>query len=157
MNAAICAKGYEGGSGALEGLRFGALIGIFIVFAVVADEYVTLNIGARLATFMALGRFIGWLVTGLAIGPSISQSHLVRPAKLCFCLTKRPIRSTASLSFFHINEIRGLQRKEKIASRTWLGGTAFGDLPVKKTYWDAVFFGVFFPRAYSDSRFAPRW
>jgi uncharacterized protein YqgC (DUF456 family) len=28
--AAIYAKGYEGGSGALEGLRFGALIGIFI-------------------------------------------------------------------------------------------------------------------------------
>ena len=66
--AANYAKGYEGGSGALEGLRFGALIGIFIVFAVVADEYVTLNIGARLAAFMALGRFIGWLVTGLVIG-----------------------------------------------------------------------------------------
>jgi hypothetical protein len=66
--AAIYAKGYEGGSGALEGLRFGALIGVFVVFAVVADEYVTLNIGARLALFMAVGRFIGWLVTGLAIG-----------------------------------------------------------------------------------------
>lgn len=62
--AAVYAKGYEGGSGALEGLRFGALIGIFIVFAVVADEYVTLNIGARLAAFMAVGRFVGWLVTG---------------------------------------------------------------------------------------------
>ena len=66
--AAIYAKGYEGGPGALEGLRFGALIGIFIVFAVVADEYVTLNIGARLAAFMAVGRFVGWLVTGLVIG-----------------------------------------------------------------------------------------
>ncbi|MGH9746740.1 MAG: hypothetical protein ACRD59_11600 [Candidatus Acidiferrales bacterium] len=66
--AAIYAKGYEGGSGALEGLRFGALIGVFIVFAVVSDEYVTLNIGARLALFMAAGRFIGWLVVGLAIG-----------------------------------------------------------------------------------------
>jgi hypothetical protein len=66
--AAVYAKGYEGGSGALEGLRFGALIGIFIVFAVVADEYVTLNIGARLAAFMAVGRFVGWLVTALAIG-----------------------------------------------------------------------------------------
>jgi hypothetical protein len=62
--AAVYAKGYEGGSGALEGLRFGALIGIFIVFAVIADEYVTLNIGARLAAFMAVGRFVGWLVTG---------------------------------------------------------------------------------------------
>jgi hypothetical protein len=66
--AAIYAKGYEGGSGALEGLRFGALIGVFIVFAVVADEYVTLNIGARLALFMAAGRLIGWLVVGLVIG-----------------------------------------------------------------------------------------
>ena len=66
--AAVYAKGYEGGSGALEGLRFGALIGIFIVFAVIADEYVTLNIGARLAAFMAVGRFVGWLVTALAIG-----------------------------------------------------------------------------------------
>jgi hypothetical protein len=66
--AAIYAKGYEGGPGSLEGLRFGALIGIFIVFAVVADEYVTLNIGTRLAAFMAVGRFIGWLVTGLVIG-----------------------------------------------------------------------------------------
>jgi membrane protease YdiL (CAAX protease family) len=66
--AAIYAKGYEGGSGALEGLRFGALIGAFIVFAVVADEFVTLNIGARLAAFMAVGRFTGWLVTGLVIG-----------------------------------------------------------------------------------------
>lgn len=66
--AAIYAKGYEGGSGPLEGLRFGALIGIFIVFAVVADEYVTMNIGTRLAAFMAFGRFIGWLITGLVIG-----------------------------------------------------------------------------------------
>lgn len=66
--AAIYAKGYEGGSGALEGLRFGALIGVFIVFAVVADEYVTMNIGARLALFMAAGRFVGWLVVGLVIG-----------------------------------------------------------------------------------------
>lgn len=39
--AATYAKGYEVKPGALEGLRFGALIGIFIVFAVVADEYVT--------------------------------------------------------------------------------------------------------------------
>jgi hypothetical protein len=66
--AAIYAKGYEGGSGALEGLRFGALIGVFIVFAVVADEYVTMNIGARLALFMAAGRFVGWLIVGLVIG-----------------------------------------------------------------------------------------
>ncbi|HTP45262.1 MAG TPA: hypothetical protein VMJ13_11890 [Candidatus Acidoferrum sp.] len=77
--AAIYAKGYEGGPGALEGLRFGALIGIFIVFAVVGDEYVTLNIGARLAMAMAIGRLAGWLIVGTVIGlvykPASASSH----------------------------------------------------------------------------------
>jgi len=66
--AVIYAKGYEGGSGALEGARFGAVIGLFIVFAVVGDEYVTLNIGGKLAVAMAIGRLVGWIVVGIAIG-----------------------------------------------------------------------------------------
>lgn len=64
----IYAKGYEGGSGMLEGLRFGALVGFFVVFAVVGDEYVTLNIGGKLAVAMAVGRLVGWIVVGMAIG-----------------------------------------------------------------------------------------
>ncbi len=66
--AAIYAKGYEGGSGLAEGARFGLLVGLFIVCAVVADEYVTLNIGRRLALAMAVGRLIEWIIVGMAIG-----------------------------------------------------------------------------------------
>lgn len=66
--AAIYAKGYEGGSGLAEGARFGLLVGVFVVCAVVADEYVTLNIGRRLALAMAAGRLIEWTLVGMAIG-----------------------------------------------------------------------------------------
>jgi len=66
--AAIYAKGYEGGAGVVEGARFGLLVGLFVVFAVVGDEYVTLNIGRRLALAMAAGRLVDWTVVGMAIG-----------------------------------------------------------------------------------------
>jgi F0F1-type ATP synthase membrane subunit a len=66
--AAIYAKGYEGGAGIVEGARFGLLVGLFVVFAVVGDEYVTLNIGRRLALAMAAGRFVEWILVGMAIG-----------------------------------------------------------------------------------------
>lgn len=62
------AKGYEGGSGWMEGLRFGLLVGLFVVGAVVGDEYVTLNIGGKLALVMAAGRLFGWMVVGVTIG-----------------------------------------------------------------------------------------
>lgn len=64
----IYAKGYEGGSGLMEGLRFGLLVGLFTVGAVVGDEYVTLNIGGKLALAMAAGRLFGWIVVGMTIG-----------------------------------------------------------------------------------------
>ncbi len=66
--AAIYAKGYEGGTGLVEGTCFGLLVGLFVVFAVVGDEYVTLNIGRRLALAMAAGRLVEWVVVGMAIG-----------------------------------------------------------------------------------------
>ncbi len=66
--AAIYAKGYKGGAGVVEGARFGLLVGLFVVFAVVGDEYVTLNIGRRLALAMAAGRLADWVVVGIAIG-----------------------------------------------------------------------------------------
>jgi hypothetical protein len=64
----IYAKGYEGGSGVAGGFRFGLLVGIFVVCAVVADEYVTLNIGRGLALAMAAGRLTEWSVIGVTIG-----------------------------------------------------------------------------------------
>lgn len=66
--AAIYAKGYEGGSGLAEGARFGAMIGLFVVFAVVADEFVTLNIGRALALAMAAARLVGSIIVGTVIG-----------------------------------------------------------------------------------------
>ena len=66
--AAIYAKGYEGGTGLLEGSRFGLLVGIFVVCAFVGDEYVTLNIGRKLALAMAAGRLVEWIVVGVTIG-----------------------------------------------------------------------------------------
>jgi hypothetical protein len=39
-----------------------------VVFAVVADEYVTLNIGRTLALVMAAGRLFGWIIVGVVIG-----------------------------------------------------------------------------------------
>jgi hypothetical protein len=66
--ALMYAKGYEGGSGLMEGLRFGLLIGLFVVGAVVGDEYVTLNVGGKLALVMAAGRLFSWIIVGMTIG-----------------------------------------------------------------------------------------
>lgn len=64
----IYAKGYEGGSGLMEGLRFGALIGLFLACKCVADEYVTLNIGGKLALEMAAGVLVEMAIVGMVIG-----------------------------------------------------------------------------------------
>jgi hypothetical protein len=66
--AFIYAKGYGGGRGLVEGTRFGVLVGIFVVCAFVGDEYVTLNIGWKLAVAMAAGRLFEWCVVGAAVG-----------------------------------------------------------------------------------------
>ena len=66
--AFIYAKGYEGGSGLLEGFRFGALIGLFLACKCVADEYVTLNIGGKLALEMAAGVLVEMAIVGIVIG-----------------------------------------------------------------------------------------
>jgi hypothetical protein len=66
--ATIYAHGYKGGSGSAEGARFGLLVGLFVAFAVVGDEYVTMNIGKDLAVVMALGRLFVWVIAGTTIG-----------------------------------------------------------------------------------------
>ena len=66
--ALIYAKGYEGGRGAREGLRFGALIGVFSVCSFVVHNYVNLNIGLRLTALQAVAYFFEWLIVGLVIG-----------------------------------------------------------------------------------------
>jgi hypothetical protein len=62
------AKGYEGGRGLIEGLRFGALAGLLFACKCVAEEYVTLNIGGRLAMEMAAGVLVEITIVGMVIG-----------------------------------------------------------------------------------------
>ena len=64
----IYAKGYEGGSGLQEGLRFGLLIGIFAAGYFIGVDYGILNIGRRLALVMAVGTLVEWLLVGCTIG-----------------------------------------------------------------------------------------
>ena len=64
----IYAKGYEGGSGVQEGLRFGLLMGIFNAGYVIGVDYGILNIGRRMALEMALAGLGEWLVVGCTIG-----------------------------------------------------------------------------------------
>ena len=64
----IYAKGYEGGSGLQEGLRFGLMVGIFDAGYVIGVDYGILNIGRGLALAMAIAGLGEWLVVGCAIG-----------------------------------------------------------------------------------------
>ena len=66
--AVIYAKGYEGGSGAAEGARFGFLLGVFVVFAFVAVNYAVLEVGRKIAVMTAAAGFVEWLAIGLVIG-----------------------------------------------------------------------------------------
>jgi hypothetical protein len=64
----IFAKGYEGGRGAQEGLRFGILVGVLMTGYVLVGDYVVMNIGRRLAVSLAIGTLVEWVVVGVAIG-----------------------------------------------------------------------------------------
>jgi hypothetical protein len=64
----IYAKCYEGGSGLVEGARFGILIGIFVGAYFVGTNHTTLNIGPRLAAVQAAGALVEWTLVGIVIG-----------------------------------------------------------------------------------------
>jgi len=66
--AILYIKGYEGGSGIVEGSRFGMLVGVFSVCAFVVHNYVNLNIGLKLTIEQAIGYFIEWTLVGTVIG-----------------------------------------------------------------------------------------
>jgi len=73
--ASIYAKGYEGGTGAGEGLRFGVLFGVFAVAFYASVSYATLNIGRRMALDLAVAGFIEWVLVGAAIGLAYKPSR----------------------------------------------------------------------------------
>lgn len=66
--AILYAMLYRGGSGAIEGTHFGALIGIFSVCAFVIHNHVNLNIGLALTIKQGVAYFVEWVITGLVIG-----------------------------------------------------------------------------------------
>ena len=63
----IYAKGYEGGAGAREGARFGALVGLFLA-GIGLGNYAVFNIGSRLAGSMMIAGLVEWTLVGIVIG-----------------------------------------------------------------------------------------
>jgi hypothetical protein len=76
----IYAKGYEGGPGVGEGVRFGAAAGVFIVGISVVN-FGVMNIGRRITAGMAAAGFVEWLVVGAVIGLVYKPSAVASPRK----------------------------------------------------------------------------
>jgi len=66
--AVLYALVYQGGSGIVEGARYGALIGLFAIGSFVLHNYVNLNIGLKLTLQQSAAYFVEWLVVGIVIG-----------------------------------------------------------------------------------------
>ena len=64
----IYAKGYEGGSGLIEGLRFGVLMGLLVGSYMAGVNYGILRIGKRMALTYGIGWVGEWVLVGLVIG-----------------------------------------------------------------------------------------
>jgi len=77
----IYAKGYEGGSGVVEGLRFGLLIAVFNAGYFISTNYAILNIGGGLAVSMALAGLGEWLIVGATIGAIYKPARAGSPAR----------------------------------------------------------------------------
>jgi hypothetical protein len=66
--AVLYAMIHHGGSGVVEGARFGALIGVFAIGTFTVHNYVNLNIGWMLTVEQSVAYFIQWVVVGVVIG-----------------------------------------------------------------------------------------
>jgi hypothetical protein len=55
-------------AGALHGVKFGVLIGLFVIGGFVLHNFANLQIGAKLAVEQAIAYFAEWVVVGLVIG-----------------------------------------------------------------------------------------
>jgi hypothetical protein len=66
--AFIYAKGYEGGSGLVEGARFGAAIGLFAVGYASIVNYATINLGRRHTAMMGTAALGEWIIDGIVLG-----------------------------------------------------------------------------------------
>jgi hypothetical protein len=66
--AVLYAMVYSGGSGVVEGARFGTLIGVFAIGSFVVHNYVNLNIGLKLTVQQSIAYFVQWVIVGIVIG-----------------------------------------------------------------------------------------
>ena len=68
--AVLYAIAYPGGGGAVQGARFGTLIGIFAIgsFVVRMKLHVNLNIGLKLTVQQSIAYFVQWILVGIVIG-----------------------------------------------------------------------------------------
>jgi hypothetical protein len=64
----IYAKGYDGGSGLAEGMRFGIVVGLLIVGYTVIIGYATMNVGPRHSGLLAVTALVEWMIAGVVIG-----------------------------------------------------------------------------------------
>jgi len=74
--AALYAFGYREGSSVAQGLRFGLLVSVFAAGSFVLHNYVSLNIGLRLALLQAVAYFVQLLGAGGVI------ALIYRPTKV---------------------------------------------------------------------------
>ncbi len=74
--AALYALAFRDGSAVAQGVRFGFLVGIFAAGSFVLHNYVSLNIGLRLALLQAVAYFVQW------VGSGVVMALIYRPTKL---------------------------------------------------------------------------
>ena len=74
--AALYAFAFRDGSSVAQGVRFGFLVGVFAAGSFVLHNYVSLNIGLRLALLQAVAYFVQLLGSGVVI------ALIYRPTKL---------------------------------------------------------------------------
>lgn len=79
--AYMYAKGYEGGSGATEGARFGALIGVLMIGYVTIVNYAIISFGRKLTGAMALATLLEWILAGIVIGLVYKPAAQARTAR----------------------------------------------------------------------------
>ena len=65
--AALYALAFRAGSVIAQGLRFGVLVGVFAAGSFMLHNYVSLNIGLRLALLQVIAYFIQWVGAGIVI------------------------------------------------------------------------------------------
>ena len=66
--ATVYAKGYEGGKGVVEGIRFGLLMALFTLGFVSIGLYASFNLGRRIALMASAASFLEMIIVGAVIG-----------------------------------------------------------------------------------------